>query len=69
MLESHLVKVCSLDPGLYRLAFTVWVTMDLEGNVIGEGKLSKNIVQSRFKLSYEVVQNLITGKMGYEEFN
>lgn len=43
--------------------------MDLEGNVIGEGKLSKNIVQSRFKLSYEVVQNLITGKMGYEEFN
>lgn len=43
--------------------------MDLEGNIIGEGRLSKNIVKSRFKLSYEVVQNIITGKIDYEEFN
>jgi hypothetical protein len=39
--------------------------MDLEGNVIGEGRLEKNLVESRFKLSYEVVQNIITGKMEF----
>lgn len=52
MLESHLVKICSIDPGVERLAFTVWVKMDLDGNVIDEGRLEKNIVTSRFKLSY-----------------
>lgn len=63
MLERHLVKACSLDQGEERLAFTVWVTMDQNGNVIGDGRLEKNIVKSRYKLSYEVVQNIITGNM------
>jgi exoribonuclease R len=35
MLHRHLLKICSLDPGVDRLAFTVWVNMDLEGNVVG----------------------------------
>jgi len=65
MLERHLVKACSLDQGEDRLSFTIWVTMDLEGNVIGDGRLEKNIVRSRYKLSYELVQNIITGKMDY----
>jgi exoribonuclease R len=29
MLSSNLVKACSLDPGVDRLAFTVWVVMDI----------------------------------------
>jgi exoribonuclease R len=37
--------------------------------VIGEGRLEKHIVQSRFKLSYEVVQNIITGNFDHKEFN
>lgn len=39
MLERHLVKMCSLDQGEDRLSFTIWVTMDLNGNVIGDGRL------------------------------
>lgn len=39
MLNRNLVKVCSLDPGVERLAFTVWVTMDGEGNLIGESRV------------------------------
>lgn len=35
MLNKNLVKVCSLDPGVERLAFTVWVFIDREGNIIG----------------------------------
>lgn len=69
MLPAGLVGVCSLDPGVERLAFTVWVVIDINGNVIGEGRLEKNIIKSRFKLSYEIVQNLITSKLDYEGFN
>lgn len=39
MLSANLVSVCSLDPGVERLAFTVWVVMDSDGNVIGDGRL------------------------------
>ena len=35
MLNRNLVKICSLDPNVERLAFTVWVYLDLEGNIIG----------------------------------
>jgi exoribonuclease R len=66
MLESHLVKMCSLDQGEDRLSFTVWATMNLDGDVIGDGRLEKHIVRSRYKLSYEVVQNIITGQMDYK---
>ena len=43
--------------------------MDLEGNVIGEAKIEKHILKSRYKLSYEVVQNIITGQTDYKDFN
>ena len=33
------MKVCSLDPGVDRLAFTVWVNFDSEGNVFGESRI------------------------------
>lgn len=69
MLNKNLVKVCSLDPGVERLAFTVWVTMDADGNLIGESRVEKSIIKSRFKLSYGVVQDLITAKMDYKDFN
>lgn len=39
MLNRNLVKICSLDPNVERLAFTVWVMMDIDGNIIGESKL------------------------------
>jgi exoribonuclease R len=35
MLNRNLVKICSLDPNVERLAFTVWVYLDLEGNIVG----------------------------------
>jgi len=63
MLNRNLVKVCSLDPGVDRLAFTIWVNMDLDGNIIGESHIEKNIINSRFKLSYEIVQDIMTGNL------
>jgi exoribonuclease R len=69
MLNRNMVKVCSLDPGVERLAFSIWVVMDLEGNVVGESVVEKSIIKSRFKLSYGVVQDLISGNMDYPQFN
>lgn len=69
MLNKNLVKVCSLDPGVERLAFTVWVFIDREGNIIGQSTVEKSIIKSRYKLSYGVVQDLISGNMEYHQFN
>ena len=69
MLNRNLVKACSLDPGVERLAFTIWVQMDLQGNLIGESRIEKSVIKSRYKLSYGVVQDLISGNMTYQQFN
>ena len=63
------MKICSLDPNVERLCFTIWVTMDREGRVVEESRIEKHIMESRFKLSYSVVQDIIAGHMGYPEFN
>lgn len=39
MLPRELVSVCSLDPGVDRLAFSIFVKMDIEGNIISKSRL------------------------------
>ena len=54
MLPERLMKICTLDPRVKRLAFSVYVKMDkATGKIIGESRIEKNIIKSRFKLAYE----------------
>jgi exoribonuclease R len=69
MLPRQLLKICSLDEGEERLAFSIFVVMSRSGQVIGESRIEKNILKSRFKLSYDIVQNIITGKTTFSEFS
>lgn len=66
MLPKHILKVCSLDPEVDRLAFTIYVEMNVAGEVIGECRIEKSIIQSRYKFSYDTVQNILTGKITFE---
>ena len=53
MLPEKLMKVCTLNPNVKRLAFSIYVKMNKEtGEVIGESRVEKNILTSRFKLAY-----------------
>lgn len=66
MLPSYLVEICSLNPGLKRQAFSIYVRMNGKGEMIGESRVEKNIIMSRFKLAYEQAQSLITREMDYK---
>lgn len=52
MLTPELMKISSLNPNVQRLAFSIYVRMNLSGDMIGESRIEKNIIKSRFKLSY-----------------
>lgn len=69
MLPSEMMKICSLDPLVERLAFTIYTQMNMKGEIVGETSFEKSIIKSRYKLSYDVVQNIITGKTTYDDFN
>ena len=69
MLPTKLMKICSLDPDVDRLAFSIYVEMNMKGEVIGKTIFEKSLIKSRYKLSYDTVQNIITGKMSYLEFS
>ncbi|KAJ3308022.1 hypothetical protein HDU76_004173 [Blyttiomyces sp. JEL0837] len=55
-------ELCSLNPGVDRLAFSVTWTMDSEANVIGKPWFGKSVIHSCAKLSYDHAQALIDGK-------
>ncbi|KAJ3355871.1 hypothetical protein HDU83_002519 [Entophlyctis luteolus] len=54
-------ELCSLNPGVERLAFSIVWKMDVEGNIAGEPWFGKSIIKSCAKLSYEHAQALISG--------
>jgi len=47
-----------LNPNVKRLAFSVFVRMNESGEIL-ESRLEKNVVMSRYKLSYEQAQAII----------
>lgn len=54
-------QLCSLNPGVDRLAFSVVWKLDSAGNIIGEPFFGRTIIRSRAKLSYEHAQSFIEG--------
>jgi len=53
--------LCSLNPGVDRLAFSVIWKLDSEGIILGEPWFGRTIIRSRAKLSYEHAQTFIEG--------
>lgn len=68
MLPSNLVNICSLNPNVERLAFTIFVIMNTDGDIL-KSRIEKNVIKSRFKLAYEQAQRIITDEINYESFN
>ncbi|NTU90641.1 MAG: ribonuclease R [Chlorobiaceae bacterium] len=66
MLPSHLSeKVCSLNPGVDRMAFSIFFTLTAKGEV-KKHEFSKTVIHSKRRFTYEDVQQIIdTGKGDY----
>ncbi|KAJ3162413.1 hypothetical protein HDU86_004893 [Geranomyces michiganensis] len=58
-------ELCSLNPGVERLAFSVTWRMDASARVLGEPWFGRSIIKSCAKLSYDHAQRLIEGQ-GWE---
>ncbi|KAJ3015748.1 hypothetical protein HKX48_004403 [Thoreauomyces humboldtii] len=55
-------NLCSLNPGVERLAFSVTWKFDKRARVIGQPWFGRSIIRSCAKLSYDHAQRLIEGK-------
>lgn len=57
--------LCSLNPDVERLAFSIFFVLNEEGEHVKEAgvKITKSIMKSCGKLSYEVAQDIIEGKI------
>ncbi|KAF0977445.1 hypothetical protein FDP41_003437 [Naegleria fowleri] len=57
--------ICSLLPGKERLAFSVYVLMNENGEVLRDQRVEfqKSVVKSCAKLTYEIAQDIISGKI------
>ncbi len=55
-------ELCSLNPGVERLAFSVVWKMNENAEILGEPWFRKSIIKSRCKLSYEHAQAIIKDK-------
>ncbi|ORY21371.1 hypothetical protein BCR39DRAFT_64105 [Naematelia encephala] len=53
-------ELCSLVPGVERLAFSAFFTLDEKANVV-ERKFAKTIIQSCAKLAYKDAQEVVNG--------
>jgi ribonuclease R len=66
MLPSRLSeKVCSLNPGVDRMAFSIFFTMTADGEV-KKHEFNKTVIHSKRRFTYEDVQEILnTGKGDY----
>jgi VacB/RNase II family 3'-5' exoribonuclease len=55
-------ELCSLNPHVDRLAFSVFWILDSNGDVIGEPRFTKSVIRSCIKLAYEHAQKVIDGQ-------
>lgn len=58
--------LCSLMANVDRLAMSVMVRMDGEGNIVAH-KLARTVIRSRHKLAYEDAQGVINGEKSIDE--
>ena len=64
--ESLSNDLCSLVPGIDRLAFSVFMTFDKEGKMI-KRSFAKSIINSKARFTYEEVMGIIDGGQGRDE--
>lgn len=55
-------ELCSLNPDVDRLSFSVFWIFDAEANCIGEPRFCKSVIRSCAKLSYNHAQAVIDGQ-------
>ena len=55
-------QLCSLNPGVKRLAMTVYITIDNHGKKIGKAEFHQSIINSCIKLDYLTAQRLMDCK-------
>ena len=55
-------QLCSLNPDVDRLSFSVVWMMNSSAEIVGEPWFGKSIIRSRAKLAYEHAQAIIEGK-------
>ncbi|XP_038048815.1 helicase with zinc finger domain 2-like [Patiria miniata] len=52
-------KLCSLLPEQDRLTISVFVTLDENGEVVGNVNIVRSVIRSRIQLSYDAAENII----------
>ena len=65
MLPEKLSSICSLKPGVDRLAISVVFTISLEDGTLGTVNnvwMGRSVIQSKAQLSYDCVQKVIDGE-------
>lgn len=60
-------ELCSLNPGVDRLAFSVVWKLDLFGNIVGKPWFGRSVIRSRGKLSYDHAQAYIDGHKSWDD--
>lgn len=60
-------NLCSLNPGCQRLTFTLWIKLDAKGNVIDKPRISRSVICSQARFTYEQAQHIIEGKIKSQE--
>ena len=54
---------CSLNPGKERLTFSLWVKINKKGDVIGTPRVTRSVIKSCARFTYEQAQTIIEGKV------
>ena len=54
---------CSLNPGRDRLTFTLWIKINKKGDIIGPPRVSRSVINSCARFTYEQAQSIIDDKV------
>lgn len=49
------------------MTFTLWIQLDKNGKVIEEPKLSRSVIKSVARFTYDQAQNIIEGKVNSQK--
>jgi exoribonuclease R len=60
-------NLCSLNPGCERLTFTLWIVLDIKGQIVEKPRFSRSVIKSKARFTYEQAQLIIEGKINSQE--
>jgi exoribonuclease R len=58
---------CSLNPGCERLTFSLWVKLSKRGEIMSIPRISRSIIKSCARFTYEQAQDIIDGKVSSQK--